>query len=74
MHFALGIDLSKTATTLFLAGGLLLDGTNNLQASRSASVASGKNGIVVAGEKRAADIGTQVLEKEGMQRRQPCSP
>jgi gamma-glutamyltranspeptidase len=65
MHFALGIDLSKTATTLFLAGGLLLDGTNNLQASRSASVASGKNGIVVAGEKRAADIGTQVLEKGG---------
>ena len=36
-----------------------------MQAARSASVASGKNGIVVAGEKRAANIGTQVLEKGG---------
>ncbi|MGB2668148.1 MAG: gamma-glutamyltransferase [Candidatus Acidiferrum sp.] len=65
MHFSLAMNLSKTATTLFLAGGLLLYGTSNLQAPRSGSVASGKNGIVVAGEKRAADIGTQVLEKGG---------
>jgi gamma-glutamyltranspeptidase/glutathione hydrolase len=65
MHFPLGIDLGKAATTLFLAGGLLLYGTSHLQAARSASVASGKNGIVVAGEKRAADIGSQVLETGG---------
>jgi len=65
MHLYLWIDLRKAATPLLLAGGLLLYGTSNLQAARSASVASGKNGIVVAGEKRAADIGTQVLEKGG---------
>ena len=65
MHLSLWIDLPKAATTLLLAGGLLLYGTSNLQAARSASVASGKKGIVVAGEKRAADIGTQVLEKGG---------
>jgi gamma-glutamyltranspeptidase/glutathione hydrolase len=65
MHFSLGIELRKAAITLFLAAGLLLYGTSNSQAARSASVASGKNGIVVAGEKRAADIGTQVLEKGG---------
>ena len=65
MRLSLGIDLRKAATTLLLAGGLFLCGTSNLQAARSASVASGKNGIVVAGEKRAADIGTQVLEKGG---------
>jgi gamma-glutamyltranspeptidase / glutathione hydrolase len=65
MHFSFGIELRKATTTLFLAGGLLLYGTSNLQAARSASVASGKNGIVVAGEKSAADIGTQVLEKGG---------
>jgi gamma-glutamyltranspeptidase/glutathione hydrolase len=64
MHLSLWIDLRKAAT-LLLAAGLLLYGTSNLQAARSASVASGKNGIVVAGEKRAADIGTQVLEKGG---------
>ncbi len=65
MHFSLGIELRKAATTLFLTGGLFLYGTSNLQAARSASVASGKNGIVVAGEKRAADIATQVLEEGG---------
>ena len=65
MHLSLWIDLRKAAPTLLLAAGLLLCGTSNLQAARSASVASGKNGIVVAGEKRAADIGTQVLEKGG---------
>ena len=64
MHLSLWIDLRKAAN-LLLAAGLLLYGTSNLQAARSASVASGKNGIVVAGEKRAADIGTQVLEKGG---------
>ena len=64
MHLSLWIDLRKAAN-LLLAAGLLLYGTSNLQAARSASVASGKNGIVVAGEKRAADIGTQVLEKRG---------
>jgi gamma-glutamyltranspeptidase/glutathione hydrolase len=66
MHFLLCIDLRKGATALLLAAGLLLCTTTNLQAAgRSASVASGKYGIVVAGEKRAADIGTQVLEKGG---------
>ncbi len=65
MHFPLGIDLGKAATTLFLAGGLLLYGTSHLPAARSASVASGKNGIVVVGEKRAANIGIQVLETGG---------
>ena len=65
MRLSLWIDLRKAATTLLLAGALLLSGTSHLQAARSASVASGKNGIVVAGEKRAADIGTQVLEKGG---------
>ena len=65
MRLSLWIDLRKAATTLLLATGLLLSGTSHLQAARSASVASGKNGIVVAGEKRAADIGTQVLEKGG---------
>src|SRR5262249_29787241 len=59
------IDLRKAATTLLLAGGLLLYGTSSLHAARPASVASGKSGIVVAGEKRAADIGTQVQEKGG---------
>ena len=65
MHFALGIASCRTATAAVLAAALLLDGTTNLHASQSASLASGKNGIVVAGEKRAADIGTQVLEKGG---------
>ena len=65
MHFSLRIELRNAVTALFLAGGLLLYGASNLQAPRSGSVASGKNGIVVAGEKRAADIGTQVLEKGG---------
>jgi gamma-glutamyltranspeptidase / glutathione hydrolase len=65
MHLSLWIELRKAATTLLLTGGLLLYGTSNVQAARSASVASGKSGIVVAGEKRAADIGTQVLEKGG---------
>jgi gamma-glutamyltranspeptidase/glutathione hydrolase len=63
MHFSLRIELRNAVTALFLAGGLLLYGASNLQAPRSGSVASGRNGIVVAGEKRAADIGTQVLEK-----------
>ncbi len=57
--------LRKPATALLLAAGLLLYGTTHLHAARSASVASGKNGIVVAGEKRAAEIGTQVLGKGG---------
>ena len=65
MHFSLRIELRNAVTALFLAGGLLLYGASNLQAPRSGSVASGRNGIVVAGEKRAADIGTQVLEKGG---------
>jgi gamma-glutamyltranspeptidase / glutathione hydrolase len=65
MRLSLWIDVRKAAPALLLAGGLLLSGTGNLQAARSASVASGKNGIVVAGEKRAADIGTQVLKKGG---------
>src|SRR5258705_5427079 len=65
MQLSSWIDLRKAATTLLLAGGMLLCGTSNLQAARSASVASGKNGIVVAGEKRAADIGTQVLKNGG---------
>ena len=65
MRLSLWIDLRKAATTLLLATGLLLSGTSHLQAAQSGSVASGKNGVVVAGEKRAADIGTQVLEKGG---------
>ena len=65
MRLSLGIHLRKAATTLLLAGGLFLCATSKLQAARSASVASGKNGVVVAGEKRAAEIGTQVLEKGG---------
>ena len=63
MHLSSG--MRKAATTVLTAAGLLLSGTSNLQAARSASVASGKNGVVVAGEKRAAAIGTQVLEKGG---------
>src|SRR5215475_10582491 len=65
MHLSLWVDLRKAATILLVAGGLLLYGLGNLQAARSASVASGRNGIVVAGEKRAAEIGTRVLEKGG---------
>ena len=67
MHrsLSLWIHSRKAAITLLPAAGLLLCGTINLQAARSASVASGKNGVVVAGEKRAADIGTQVLERGG---------
>ena len=65
MNRSLWIDQRKAATTLLLAAGLLLCGTNHLHAARSASVASGKHGIVVAGEKRAADIGAQVLENGG---------
>jgi len=65
MHPSLWSDLRKVVSTLLLAGGLFLCGTSNLGAARSASVASGKNGIVVAGEKRAAAIGTQALEKGG---------
>ena len=65
MHFSSWINLRKAVTTLLLTAGLLLYGMSNLQAARSASVASGKNGIVVAGEKRAADIVTQMLEKGG---------
>jgi len=64
MHLSLRSKLRKAATTLLLTGGLLLSGTSNLLA-RSPSVASGKNGVVVAGEKRAADIGTRVLENGG---------
>ena len=62
MHLSLRSKLRKAATTLLLTGGLLLSGTSSLQAR---SVASGKNGLVVAGEKRAAAIGTQVLENGG---------
>jgi gamma-glutamyltranspeptidase/glutathione hydrolase len=65
MHFSLWVELRKASTALLLVGGLLLCGTSNLQAERSTSVASGKSGVVVAGEKRAADIGIQVLEKGG---------
>ena len=64
MHLSLRSKLRNAATTLLLTGGLLLSVTSNLQA-RSPSVASGKNGVVVAGEKRAAAIGTQVLENGG---------
>ena len=65
MHLSSWIDLRKAAATLLRTGGLLLCGISTLQAARSASVASGKNGVVVAGEKRAAEIGTRVLEKGG---------
>lgn len=64
MHLSWQIDLRKPATTLLLTAALLLSGESNMQAL-SASVASGKKGIVVAGEKRAAAIGTQVLENGG---------
>jgi gamma-glutamyltranspeptidase / glutathione hydrolase len=63
MHLSWWMRKAKTA--LLLAAALLLCRTSDLQAARSASVVSGKNGVVVAGEQRAADIGTQVLEKGG---------
>ncbi len=59
------IHARKTAIALFLAAGMVSYPALNLHAARSASVASGKNGVVVAGEKRAAAIGTQVLERGG---------
>src|SRR5690348_13436709 len=61
---SLWIDLRKKTIALIFSGGLLCFGMSNLLAAQP-SVASGKNGIVVAGEKRAADIGTEVLEKGG---------
>jgi len=61
----LWIDFRKAVTTLLLAGVPVFCGVSTLPAARSASVASGKNGVVVAGEKRAAEIGTRVLEKGG---------
>ena len=64
MHFFSRFQV-PTPTILLLAGAMLLCTTMQVQAAKSGSVASGKNGIVVAGEKRAADIGTQVLEKGG---------
>ena len=64
MSLSVRIELRKKTTALLLSGGMVLLGASHLQAAQP-SVASGKNGVVVAGEKRAADIGTQVLEKGG---------
>ena len=64
MHFYSRFEVPTPVLPL-LAAAMLLCTTMQVQAAKSASVASGKNGIVVAGEKRAADIGTQVLEKGG---------
>ena len=64
MHFYSRFEVPTPVLPL-LAGAMLLCTTMQVQAAKSASVASGKNGIVVAGEKRAAGIGTQVLEKGG---------
>jgi gamma-glutamyltranspeptidase / glutathione hydrolase len=55
----------KATNALVIAGALFFVAPRDSQAARAASVATGKNGVVVAGEKRAAEIGTHVLETGG---------